>query len=309
MYSAKSVGSVSAGLSGLLNAYANLIGYINLYPGGDTDEYRQYVQDYIDDCHPTYLSFDQYPFASGGSTFAYMDTLKVIREKAIANHIPFTGCVGTSTSSYSQEPNTEVNEITQAQLNWKVNTLLAYGAKGYTWFTLVQPRSFALVGDEEGTTGMDYDRAGLIGADGSKTLVYDKAKLINKWVSKIDSILMDLESVGIIAAGNDAQYITGYSSKTYGNVTLSVGDALADKVKCGVIAGVFDYHGKMAYYIVNHDLENNQDFSITLETAGNLTIYEQPTELTAEVTAQKVTNVTTQDLTLAPGAAVLVIED
>lgn len=202
----------------LLNSYANLTGYINLFPGSDSEEYRTYVQEYIDSCNPTYLSFDQYPFANGGSTATYMGTLKVIREKALGNKIPFAGCVGTSTSSYSQEPNAEVNAITQGQLNWKVNTLLAYGAKGYTWFTLIQPRSFALVGDENGVTGMDFDRAGLIGADGSKTPVYEKAQLINKWVAKIDSILMDSESVAILAAGNDAQSITGYSDTTYGSI-------------------------------------------------------------------------------------------
>ena len=287
----------------LLNSYANLIGYANLSTGGDTDAYRKYVQEYIETCHPTMLSFDHYPFANGGSVDFYLKSLKVIREKAIENSISFGGCVGTSTTSYNTKPNTEVNATTQGQINWSVNTLLAYGAKGYTWFTLIQPRNFALYGDEEnGITKMDFKRAGLIGADGSETPVYGMAKSINSWVKRIDSILMDSKSLGVLAVGNDAKHETGFNESSYGNMTLSIGNWIAEMYYEGIIAGVFDYKGQTAYYLVNHDIENKQDVTLQFNTASNLTIYEQTSNDT-----KNVSNVETQKLTLAAGGAALVI--
>ena len=151
---------------------------------------------------------------------------------------------------------------------------------------------------------MDFERAGLIGADGSKTSVYDMAKSVNQWVQKIDAILMDAENVDILAVGNDAEYATGYNKNCYGNMTLSVGNEPEEVLKDGVIAGVFNYQGKTVYYVVNHDVENEQTVTLQFETGADLTIYEQTKEDVATVS-----DVTTQEVTLAAGAAALIIEE
>jgi len=230
----------------LLNKYANLIGFVNLLPGQDEELYEEYLDEYILKCNPKMLSFDNYPFADGGSFGWYLTSLKLIREKAIEKNLPFGGFVGTSTASYNDKPNNEKNSITAGELNWSVNTLLAYGAKSYTWFTLIQPRSYALVGSEDEITSMDFERVGLIGANGEETNAYGYAQAINQWVANIDHILMESESVALLATG-DAATTTGYTTNSDESVEISV-DASNE---VGAIVGVFHYKEQRAYYVVN----------------------------------------------------------
>ena len=288
----------------LLNKYSNLIGYVNLFPdynqnGTLDNRYESYLETYIENCNPTVLSYDDYPFADGESVEDckwYFSNLAIIRKYAEQENIPFIGYIGTG-ENYKQNVITTNNILpTNAQLKWNVNTVLAYGAKGYNWFTLIQPWYMAMTGTDGNFTGMDFNRLGLIGADGSKTRHYDAAKDINAWVGKIDAILMESESVDILAKGTYAQSNTNVAKTTYDGMTLNVGDS-----QYGAIVGVINYHGKTVYYVVNNNVTASQTITLGFSTQENLTVYNGDTK----------SSNTTNNLAISIGAgeAALVVVD
>ena len=217
-------------------------------------------------------------------------------------NIPFTGCIGTTTGSYAQKAVTETNALTEAQMRWNVNTMLAYGAKGITWFTLIEPFEMALEGSDGTTTGMDFTRVGLIGVNGEQNpITYGAAKNINSWVATVDGILMDSTSKKVLADGIkyslwDGTYQTW--DNTDGVMTLNA--TTSGEESCGAMAGVFDYYGQTVYYVVNNDYKKAQDVTVEFNHASDLTIY-RGSNVTSET-------VTTKTFDLAAGEAVLIIK-
>ncbi len=286
----------------LLNGFANLIGYVNLFPGykSITGSYVRYLDEYIAKCNPKTLSFDYYPFSVGDSIEScnhYFGNLSVIREKALANNLSFMGCIGTG-EDYTQAAIYTNDELpTAEQLAWNVNTMLAYGAKGYNWFTLIQPWYFALEGDGS-VEGMDFDRCGLIGANGEPTRNYSAAKEINAWTGVVDSVLMDSESIDVLAKGTYAQSNTGITGSNYGDMSFTVSDETY-----GAIVGVFNYNGSKAYYVVNNNVNKSQDITLNFTNAHNLTVIEN------NANGQSQKNANTVTLNIDAGKAALVIAD
>ena len=320
--SMKSVDTIKNKTS-LLNSYANLSGFVNLYP--DWHSYRngtyytsEYLPQYINKCNPKYLAFDDYPFVTGSdisetveSCKYYFSNLKQISNKAKAVGIPFVGFIGTG-ENYSQVPKATSSVYpTAEQLKWNVNTMLAYGAKGFNWFTLIEQWDMALT-IKEGTAseigGIEEGRCGLIGAKGNKTRHYDTAKAINNWVSKIDHILMEATNEKILATGTYAKNNTVVGESSYKGMTVS-----AENTVYGAIVGVFNYKGKTAYYVVNNYVKIGTDGTnkgaasqkITLDfgsTSKTCTVYNGAT-LGSTVTG------TSCVLDIEAGGAALVIVD
>jgi len=288
-----------ANKSVLLNKFTNLIGYSNLYGNYTLNNasYKAYLAEVINTLNPKVLSFDHYNgTTSSNGARSYFGSLAALREASIDNNIPFIGFVSTG-EDYTQGPiYTDDLLPTKEDIRWNVNTMLAYGAKGYNWFTLIQPWYFALEGDSE-IDGMDFDRCGLIGANGEATRNYDTAKTINSFVGSIDHILMASTSVDVLATGTYAQSETGISKATYGGMTVSAED------NKGAIVGVFDYNGKKAYYVVNYntDTETSQNITLTFGSSQNMTIYTENGSA-SESASSKV-------LSLDAGAAALVVVD
>lgn len=281
----------------LINAYTNLFGYVNLY--GDytlnNTQYKSYLAEVIAQINPKVLSFDHYSgTTSNNGAKSYFGSLEAIREASLTNDIPFIGFISTG-DDYTQGPiYTDDDAPTPEQIKWNVNTMLAYGAKGYNWFTLIQPWYFALAGDGE-IEGMDFDRCGLIGANGEPTRNYDVAKEINTFVAGIDHILMASTSLDVLAVGTNACSVTGINKATYGDMTLSGTDA---------IVGVFDYNGKKAYYVVNDDNDDtnaSQNITLSFGSTKNLTVYTE--------SGNTNTSASSQVLALDAGEAALVVVD
>lgn len=286
-----------ANKSVLLNKFTNLIGYSNLY--GDytlnNASYKAYLVEVINKLNPKVLSFDHYNgTTSSNGARSYFGSLAALREVSLDNNIPFIGFVSTG-EDYTQGPiYTDDLLPTAEDIRWNVNTMLAYGAKGYNWFTLIQPWYFALEGDSE-IEGMDFDRCGLIGANGEETRNYGTAKAINSFVSSIDHILMASTSVDVLVTGAYAQHETGISKAAYDGMTVSAED------NKGAIVGVFDYNGKKAYYVVNYNTDASQNITLSFGSSQNMTIYTENGS-TSDSASSKV-------LSLNAGAAVLVVVD
>lgn len=282
--------------STLINSYTNLLGYVNLY--GDytlnNTQYKAYLAEAISELNPKVLSFDHYNgTTSNNGAISYFGSLEAIREASLTNDIPFIGFISTGDDYTPNAIYTDDDAPTPEQIKWNVNTLLAYGAKGYNWFTLIQPWYFALEGDGE-IEGMDFDRCGLIGANGEPTRNYDVAQEINTYVATIDHILMASTSVDVLAVGTSAQSQTGISKTSYNGTTVSAGNA-----STGAIVGVFDYNGKTAYYVVNHNTNASQNITLNFGSSQSIRVYTESGNTT--------TTASSQVLSLGAGEAALVV--
>lgn len=275
--------------------------------------YGKYLDDYLTTYQPKMISYDYYVFDQktiAGSQFttkAYFDNMAIVREKALEYNIPFWVSVqaGSNWNDSMSEMDSNLNPDktpTQGEMLWNVNTSLAYGAKGLTYFPLIQPYWFAYA---EGGT-WDYGRNGLLGANGQPTAWYDRAKKTNAWISEIDHILMNAESKKVLAVGSTALEETSLTSSSYGPLTSVSTDKFF--VQAQAIVGVFDYQGKTAFYVVNYKTDESQNIKLNFEKSLTYSGFAQLKNTDNQSTPVSGTG---QSLTLdleAGGAAIIIVE-
>ncbi len=258
-----------------LNRYTNLNAYINLYgmvqawasaSGKNvTEYYNTYLDEYLEATNASHLSYDTYAFIVGKST--YFTNLAVTRQKALDKGIPFWGFVqaGSNFNDAGEDLDTTGNNNTptKGEFLWNVNTTLAYGAKGIEYFTLVQPAYYAY---ESSDDKYDYERNGLIAANGELTKWGSYAKEANAQIAAVDEVLMNATSVAVLAKGSALQSETGITATGYGTLASITIPTLQDQgiteTGRGALIGVFDYRGKEAYYVVNNDTTGMQTVTL-----------------------------------------------
>ena len=297
------------GIATTMNTYANTVGFINAMPEDASAirlsgmNYSQYL-DAILETNQKVLSFDDYPFNDSeteGVTNAggYFTSLWQVRSKALQNNIPFWGYV--QAGGHFTESKTSTNaklQPTEAETYWNVNTMLAFGAKGIEWFTLIQPDAFSYTAD-----GRDYDRNGLIGADKTTTPFYAYAQKMNTHIAGVDEVLMKAESNGLMAT-------TGHASTEVreGGATLmsSTENMLADtnpivtsNTEYGALVGCFNYQDTEAFYVVNYDVTKEQEITLNFDVKRMYRLLRDGAE--SDGSGKSVT------LTIPAGEAVLVV--
>ena len=287
-----------------LQGYINLLSYSETnYPNslqgwfGITDAtkaktaYNKYMNLLLDSengANSRVLSFDKYQFTSADSTVVdaenYFNALDVIRVKAQEKKVPFWSHVqlgGDFRDGSSTEATNQAAIPTEAETYWQINMPLAFGAKGIEYFTLIQPYHFSY-DDESGVAdcsaksyctyngadcghGHDFDRNGLIGANGQPTKHYAYAKKANKQIAAVDEVLMKANSKGVVAAGQHAvNNIQKLGSAISGTQILNRVDVSSGY---GAVVGCFDYKDTEAYYVVNYDVTDSQDIALGFSVA------------------------------------------
>ncbi len=267
----------SPDLAKMLSKYANLTGFTNLFPWwteyGDETAYRNYLNKYFElyGEGADHLSFDYYVFPedddSTWNKAQYFNNLRVVKEVADAHDVPFWSTIqaGNYVSGEAQFSffGGDTKYVTEAMTLWNVNTSLAYGAKGITYYPLIQPYDYAAKGYTIGSTtyitGVNYERNGIIGADGNTTPYYTYIQKANQQIAAVDEVLMNATHKGFIATGTAATD-TGFSGSS--NTPLS---SVSSNQTAGVFVGCFDYYGKNAYYVVNYDLNNSANITLTFD--------------------------------------------
>lgn len=277
-----------------LKSYANVTGYMNLFGSAGVSEkgtYSAYLSKIAPDVN--ILSFDNYPFhanlpqqgqysdAQQTRISTYLESLDTVRQVAEEHQIPFMSCVQAGTDYRDSKADGEtVNSITKEQTQWIVNTSLAYGAKGITWFPLVQPEFFSY--DTTQDSGHDYDRNGIIGADGKTNKYYDMVKEVNQQVAAVDEVLMKAVNTGVIVTGSAASDVaiaakngsyhqnrghnfTGIRKQENGTYTAKLKEVSSD---VGAMVGCFDYQGLEAFYVVNYNYDEAASQTIALTFNG-----------------------------------------
>ena len=250
-------------LASSVNSYVNLAGYVNLLPYashlGDETAYQSYLEEYCNTFHPRMISFDDYPFneESVESCSTYFRNLAIVREKALAHNIPFWAFVQAG----QWNAPSSVTELTEAQMQWNVNMNLAFGAKGIQYFPMIQPNP---------ETYPQFAGNALIDVSGKKTVWYDYAKGINAQITAVDDVLMNSESRGLMTVGYYADLNTKDCGipviESYREVTeISTSESALGGRTYGVAAGCFDFNGKTAVYVVNYDVTNYNEITLTLD--------------------------------------------
>lgn len=263
------------------NLYPNYATNTQLYGGDDYPvdySYEKYVENYCKTYSPQILSYDFYPVHTTYISPDYYVNMSVIREYAAKYEIPFWTYIQCS----SFRKNIKVPDA--GELRWLVNSSLAYGCKGLQYFTYVD----ALSSGNERFTGSPIDK------NGNKTATYDYISEINKFVAKVDEILMCSFSKGIMISGETPCKIPEKDVlSSYGELTSVNGES--------VLTGCFDYKGKNAYYVVNNSPEGASDASLTFGSEVSATCY--------SLSATENKNGESLSFDLSAGEAVLVVID
>ncbi|BBH23085.1 hypothetical protein Back11_44300 [Paenibacillus baekrokdamisoli] len=135
---------------------------------------------------PDVLVFDHYPYmADGGFRSDYYANLEVIRRQALLGGIDFW--------SYIQSVG--VNGVwrvpSESEMRYQIYSNLAYGAKGYIYFTYWTPAS----------SGGESFNNGIILPNGTKNNSYTWAQNINADVQQLGGTLMNLKSIAVYHSG------------------------------------------------------------------------------------------------------------
>lgn len=194
--------------------------------------YEQYVKDYIEVYRPQILSYDYYPMSGreGEIKDGYFKNMSVIRTQAAEAEIPFW--VYIQTCSFHES----VRVPNESEIQWLVNTSLAYGAKGIQYFTYFLPNDSG-----------EIFHGSMIDREGKKTPIYDYVKKVNGQIAAVDEILMCSFSRGVIVTGDTPCEIPEKD-------TISSYGALDGVSALHTLTGCFDYRGKDAYYAVNNSI-------------------------------------------------------
>ncbi len=304
-----------------ITCYENLLPYWEnaaTHSGDNAAEgYQAYLQDYITRYDPHHLSFDYYLFGvtEGFWIFSsdrdvdksaeFMQNMVMIRNAAKGADIPFWSFVqaGANWNDAAEWMESTTNDTpTKGQFHWNVNIALTYGAQGIEYFPMIQPHYYAATSGG----GMDYDRNGLLGADGTPTQWYTYAQEANKQIAAVDHVLMAAEHKGVIpvsgyaASQNKASTLNALGDENlviskYGKLT----GVTAEDTTYGAIVGCFDYNGKDAFYVTSYDVKNAQNVTLSFSESVSAEV------IMKGATSQKTG--TSMTLTLDAGEAALVV--
>jgi hypothetical protein len=155
--------------------------YINLFPDyaenwqlGATN-YSEYLDRFIETCHPRILSYDNYSIMDDGSLRNnYWSNLEAISAAARKHHLEFWNIV-LSVAHFNYR------EASAADLRFEAYSSLAYGARGLAYFTYFAPR----VGGYRG---------GPIDQFGHETPTWQNLRNVNLQIQQLGPFLMQLTS-------------------------------------------------------------------------------------------------------------------
>ena len=210
------------------------------------EEYYYYVDSFIEKVNPNLLVYDSYiwHYEGAGRTLSveatknHFKTLSCYRNRSLQQGIPFWSTIMT----HRRTTHPVDSDYTTKELNWVVNTTLAYGAKGlsyYTYWPTIEGYNDAWL-----TTPI---RDGMVTATGTPHDAYYKIQEINNNVKLIDEYIMPAKHLGIMQFGefkNDLEDVDKLETCGYLK-NVSGGDSFI---------GCFELNGKKLYYVVNNSL-------------------------------------------------------
>lgn len=232
--------------------------------------FSEYFENYMSSAKPSMLSFTQYIYGGDKPNPEetidrhLFDTLAIYRQYSIDNDVPFwrmlqAGGQHNDAAAWIESTDPYPNE---GETLFDINMSLAYGAKAIQYFPLVQPMYYAYATDYT----FDFERCGLIGANGNLTRWYYYAKRANEQIQAIDEYLMNSASECIIVHGETA-YESIVTNRNYGETCDPYSKdnkfrELIDIAGDDCVIGCFDYQGGTALYIVNYSRKEKAEITL-----------------------------------------------
>ncbi len=277
------------------------------YDESTASQYEQYVDEYCRGFKPKLLTYDHYVFDKLQTNEAlekdvYFWNMGVIREYAEKYNIPFGVTIqagGQWNDAQDYFESKTPYYPTEGQFNWNVNTCLAFGTKAITYFPLIQPYHFSWAGASKEDKKFDFDRNGMIGADGKINDWYAYAQKNNKQIAAVDDILMYSENKGLLACGTEAQADLNKTNSDY--VLEGTTFHELSSVDGNALIGCFDFEGKTVLYVVNYDMESQQNITLNFGIAQNIDTIQG-----AKTVYHKTTNQLVLNMEAGEGALVLI---
>lgn len=132
------------------------LAYLNLFPTYASNEqlgnsgdvvtaYTEHLRQYVDLVKPGLISYDHYHYTIGGDSKQYFLNLGLIRQAALQAGVPFLNIVQACTwaPDSMRIPHT-------AEVRWLVNTSLAYGAQGISYYVYCHPGHYGALATADG---------------------------------------------------------------------------------------------------------------------------------------------------------------
>ncbi len=257
-----------APLSTKLGKDLNTFTYTNLlrcYADSQKKNYEAYLDEYFETMAPEVLSYDYYAFdwLPNGKSTLYFWNLALCREYAQKYEVPLWtyhqagGNWGDANQVF--DDTYENYRPTESQFYWQVNTNLAFGVQGISYFTLIQPMIYSSFDSEDGQP--NFEVQGILGGMGNKNRWWYYAKNMNEQITAIDEVLMNSVNKGIIAVGEAA---VSCADTRDALIKEGAWRELAS-VDGDTLVGCFNYQGKTALYVVNFDWDYAQKINLEFQ--------------------------------------------
>ena len=278
--------------------------YINLFPLWDMETqgpvYEKYVAEYCETLQPKYVMWDHYPYYPNRECEripVYFYNMDVARKYAKMYDVPLFTAIQAG-SQWNDATGHFESELPyfpdEAHFDWNINTCLAFGVQGITYFPLIQVEHYAYAGTDEEPT-WDFRRNGLIGADGEKNQWWYYAKRIHEHIRAIDEVLMNSVNKGIIIHGEQMQE----DMKLTTCVIQSGKFEELVNVDGEALVGCFNYQGKTALYVVNYSTSSKQNIALSFDKEYEIQIIQN-----AVTSSQKVEKL---ELEMDAGEGILLV--
>ena len=167
----------------LRRAMPGTLSYVNLLPNYGTaarmgaPTYEAYVKKFMEEVHPSLLSYDNYSLFDGEMMGRFFTNLAVIRRASLEAGIPFWNVILANSHFTYMEP-------TDATLHLQAYSTMAYGGRGIEYFTYYAPK----IGNY---------RLAPVDQFGHRTSTWFKLRRLNGEIRALAPWLVKLHSTGV----------------------------------------------------------------------------------------------------------------
>jgi hypothetical protein len=208
--------------------------YINLFPGKG-DSYDQYLEDFVNTCNPTVLSYDRYSlFVENEIDQKFWSCLAQVRAAAVKHQLPFWNIVLTS-------PHWGYRELTEADVRLQTWGSLVYGVRGLAYYKFCSKELAILDAPDLGNF-----RNGPLDQFGEKTLTWQWLRTVNRQIQNIAPVYLKLRT-------DDVYHFGTVPDRNHGPTATNLVKALP---KGDFVVGDFTHEDGSRYVlIVNKSLK------------------------------------------------------
>lgn len=252
------------------------LAYINLLPtyasnaqlgteGDKVTAYRKHLDRYVGEVKPDLISYDHYQFTRSGDAGDYFLNLELIRRKALAADVPFLNIVQSSSWVPGEAASPHSPRVPGPdELRFLVNTSLAYGAQGISYY-IYSHRT------HEG---------GMVDVEGNTTALHDEASVSNPTFVSIAGELRTLSSLGAFHCGmkpNGTEMLAADAPFRL-DPPLPEKEMKPGERARGVVLGFFGEKGaapRAASHVMVVNLDYREDISVTFAGPGAMEVFDE----------------------------------